>query len=232
MKNWHFFVPFVLQKLIWIPFRLLFIFCGHIEIKGLEHLKGLKTNVIFATNHSSEFDVFLVPGSLPMFTRFAPMFYTSRERAFYKNSGWRQRFYGGTFFKAWGAHPVYAGLNDYDKSLVNHLAILRLRGNLCIFPEGRRTLDGKIQEGKGGVAYLAYKTGRPIVPVYLGGTFRLSPADFFRGRRKLSVTYGAPIYITPKPGAAALSPDDFKAYANVVMDRIREMAPKTAETGA
>jgi 1-acyl-sn-glycerol-3-phosphate acyltransferase len=157
------------------------------------------------------------------------MFYTSREQAFYSRAGWRQRFYGGVFFKAWGAYPVYVGLHDYEKSMKNHLAIVRDGGNLCIFPEGKATRDGKIHEGKGGVAYLAYKTGRPIVPVHLGGTFQLTPGDFFRGRRKLSISYGEPIYMTDKPGAAALTSDDFKAYANAVMDKIREMATKTAK---
>ena len=41
---------------------------------------------------------------------------------------------------------------------------------LGIAPEGTRSKDGKLQEGKPGTIMLALKTGAPIVPVALTGT--------------------------------------------------------------
>jgi 1-acyl-sn-glycerol-3-phosphate acyltransferase len=211
-----------LQKLIWVPTRILLRACGRIDIRGLEHLEGLSTNAIFALNHSSELDVFLLPGSLPFWSRFSPIFYTSREQAFYKRAGWRQRFYGGAFFKAWGAYPVRVGLNDYGSSLADHIRILRDGGSVCIFPEGRTTRDGTIGEGKGGVAHLSYATKLPIIPVRLGGTFRIRPARFFLGHQRLSISFGAPIYDAARADRIP-SYDVFKSYAALVMDRIREL---------
>jgi 1-acyl-sn-glycerol-3-phosphate acyltransferase len=193
-----------------------------LEIKGQTNLKKVGSNAIFACNHSSEMDVFMLPGSWPFFSRFSPAFYTSRERDFYKNAGWRQRFYGGAFFNAWGAYPVSVGLNDYGRSLANQVRIVNDGGNLCIFPEGRTTKDGNLQKGKGGVAYLSHATGRPIIPVYIGGTFGLSLASFLCGKCKLSISYGDPIYVVSDP-AKPFTHEMFKEQAEIVMQKIAEL---------
>ncbi len=216
--------PLILQKLIWIPTKISLYFFGRIEVRGMENLKGIGRNVIFACNHTSELDPILIPGTLPFWSRFSPIFYTSREETFYENSGWRRHFYGGTFFKAWGSYPVFAGLKNYEKSLMHHIEIIRAGGSLCIFPEGRITRDGNIQPAKGGVAYLSYITKVPIVPVRLNGAYRMSFADFLLRRRRLSVTYGVPMYVGEKLGTSP-SIDDLKAYANEVMDEVKRLKP-------
>lgn len=230
--------PLVLQKLIWIPTRFLLILFGRMEIRGLEKLSGIPGNAIFACNHSSELDPFLVPASLQFWSRFSPIFYTSRESKFYQNSGWRKHFYGGWFFKIWGSYPVSVGLHDYEKSLLHHIRIVKDGGSVCIYPEGRTTPDGAILPAKGGVAYLAYVTKAPIIPVRIDGDFRITLADFFLRRRKIVVTYGEPLYVMDKANTT-LSLADFRMYANYVMQRIREMGktqealmPEPARVGA
>ena len=218
----YFLSPLILQKIIWIPTNVALRFFGHLEIRGMENLTGLTSPIIFACNHTSELDPFFVPASLPFFSRFSPIFYTSRESKFYVNSGWRKHFYGGTFFKAWGSYPVHIGLHNYEKSLDHHINILRDRGSLCIFPEGRTTPDGNIQQAKGGVAYLAYKTGAVIMPVRIGGVFRLRAKDFFFRHIRLSITYGKPMRF-PNKSDAEPSLDDFKVYANTIMDEVRRL---------
>ena len=47
--------------------------------------------------------------------------------------------------------------------------------NLVIFPEGGRSPDGWTQAFRGGAAYLARRTGAPVVPVYLHGTRHVLP---------------------------------------------------------
>ena len=226
MKKWYFLSPLILQKIIWVPTRLLLVFCGGFKIRGLENLKGIEGGVIFASNHTSEFDPFFIPAILPFFSRFSPMFYTSRENNFYVNSGWRKHFYGGYFFKAWGSYPVSAGLHDYKASMKNQIRILGDGGNICFFPEGRITPDGMVQPGKGGVAYLAFTTGRPIVPVYYGDTYRIKLKDLLFGRRKPSISFGRPMYagglLASRHGFVP-SLNDFKSYANAVMAKIVEL---------
>jgi len=225
--------PLVLQTLIWIPTRLVLKWFLHFKVRGLFNLTELPRGVIFAVNHTSELDSILVPAALPFLSRFSPMFYTSREKSFYSRSGWRQRFYGGNFFKLWGAYPVGVGLKDYGKELLTHTKILRDGGSLCIFPEGRRSDNGRPMEPKGGVGYLALKTGAPVVPVGISGAFLLTLADFFGRRRRVILRFGRPMRkaeflrelgLTTLPAnAEEPSPEDCKKIARLVMRKITEL---------
>jgi len=185
--------PFILQNLIWVPTRLIFSFFLRLEIKGAENFTNLPAGIIFANNHSSELDPFFVPACLPFLSRLSPVFYTSREKAFYQNSGWRQFFYGGLFFKLWGAYSVLVGLHNFEKSLAVHIRILENGGSVNIFPEGKKTRDGNLGEAKGGVAYLAVMTGKPIIPVFVSGVLKITCWDFLLRRRKVTVSFGKPI---------------------------------------
>lgn len=203
---------------------------GRLEVNTIEHLEGIKGPVIFACNHTSESDPIFVPATLPMFSRFSPIFYTSRERSFYKFSGWRKHLYGGLLFKIGGAYPVQVGLHDYEKSLSIHIDILRDGGSICIFPEGKKRRGNEVHAAKGGVAYLSYITGAPIVPVSIAGVFDMSFADFFLGRRHIDVTYGKPIYSHQLIHNAAPSPEEFKGIAGLVMSEVYGLSPDASSS--
>ena len=62
---------------------------------------------------------------------------------------------------------------------------------LLIFPEGTRSIDGRVAEFKKGAAIMAYELGVPIVPVGVhgtfeawprGGSFRFHPVEFHIGK--------------------------------------------------
>ncbi|HYA45906.1 MAG TPA: lysophospholipid acyltransferase family protein, partial [Acidimicrobiales bacterium] len=74
-------------------------------------------------------------------------------------------------------------------------ALIRDGWNLLIFPEGGRSPDGWGQPHRGGAAWLAARSGRPLVPIHIQGTGRLLP----RGAKRLytgktKVTFGAPMF--------------------------------------
>ena len=74
--------------------------------------------------------------------------------------------------------------------------------NLVIFPEGGRSPDGWAQTFRGGDAYLAKRTGRPVVPVHLDGTRHLLPKGGTGIRRsRTTVTFGTPLW--PEEGESA-----------------------------
>jgi len=186
--------PLFLQSLFWAPTRIILKIFTDFEVRGISNVQNLPRGVIFVSNHQSELDPILITASLPFLSHHFPMFYTSREKSFYIKSGWRQIFYGGLFFKMWGAYPVRVGLRDYGDSLVCHAEIIKDGGSVCIFPEGKRTVDNKIGPVKGGAAYLSYVTKAPIVPVKIEGVWRTSPKDFFWRKRKCRITIGQPIF--------------------------------------
>jgi 1-acyl-sn-glycerol-3-phosphate acyltransferase len=68
-----------------------------------------------------------------------------------------------------------------------------------IAPEGRESLSGALEEGTGGAAYLALKSGVPVVPVTFTGTENAAIfANLKRLRRSdVSMTVG-PAFTLPK----------------------------------
>ena len=63
---------------------------------------------------------------------------------------------------------------------------------MIFFPEGTRSKDGDLQEGKIGVAKMAFDAGVPIVPTSVTNSRYLKDA-FFR-RKKVRVKFGEPVY--------------------------------------
>ena len=84
---------------------------------------------------------------------------------------------------------------------------LRLGYHLLIFPEGTRSPDGRLQEFKPAIAYLAFAAGVPILPMWLGGTWEAMPKGAFapdpRKRRKLEARIGPPLRIEAMRAAVA-----------------------------
>jgi 1-acyl-sn-glycerol-3-phosphate acyltransferase len=227
MKLYRFF-PLLSQKLIWLPTRFVLFFFAHLEVRGLEKISDVKSNVIFATNHSSEIDPFLVPASLSFFSRFSPLFYATRERSFYDRSGWRKYLFGGWFINIWGGYTVQAGQRDYEKSLKSHIEIIKEKQSFCIFPEGGINRDPSVMVAHGGVIYLSEVGNCPIIPVGTSGTINTTVKDFFLGRKKIVVTFGSPIYSADRIKTSS-DPNKYKVEAEYVMTKVKELVKRGHE---
>lgn len=228
----YFLPPLIIQKLAWIPTRVFLWLFVRLEVKGLENLQGVSRSVIFACNHVSQIDQLMVPASLPLFSRFSPVFYVTRDRSFYATLGWKKYLFDGLFINAVGGYTAPSGLRDYSKSLVRHENIVNDGYSLCVFPEGGITKDGSIQPAKGGIGYLAWKTGATIIPVHIIGMYGLNDRDFFTGKGRVSVVFGKSMNyaeftsstVTSSINTVAQpSPEEFKAFANEVMKRVGEL---------
>jgi len=65
-----------------------------------------------------------------------------------------------------------------------------------LFPEGRCSRDGKLREFRRGASLLALKTGRPIVPCAILGTYEALPLTAkFPKVKPIKVKIGRPIYL-------------------------------------
>jgi 1-acyl-sn-glycerol-3-phosphate acyltransferase len=72
--------------------------------------------------------------------------------------------------------------------------VLDADGAFAIYPEGTRSLDGRLHRGHTGVATLALDTGAPVVPVALIGTERVQPVGArFPRLRRVTVRSGEPL---------------------------------------
>jgi 1-acyl-sn-glycerol-3-phosphate acyltransferase len=81
------------------------------------------------------------------------------------------------------------------------LAALKAGGIVGVFPEGTRG-DGDVSQVRHGIAYLAVRSGAPVVPVAVHGTRER------RGRRILvpqrppvSVAFGPPLHLSAGPAS-------------------------------
>ena len=143
--------------------------------------------VIFASNHLSFIDSIAIPVSAPRNVRFL-------AKATYFD-GW----FSKTFFTALGASPVRRGAGQAAlEALDQQKQLLEAGEAIALYPEGTRSLDGRLYKGRTGVAFLALQTGAPVVPVGLIGTDAVMPvgARFPRLRPRASVAFGKPIDVS------------------------------------
>ena len=211
-------IPGIIQRSVWPFTRLLFPFFIHFKIEGFEHVAKLKTNFIIVSNHSSELDPILIATCMPFFSRTLPLFFVGRDKAFYKELGWKGRLYGGTFFKMLGVFPAYAGLDDYPQALAHHVKLIKDGRSVCIFPSGKRNLRGERPVAKPGVGFLAHETKLPVIPVLIRGAEDTNVRAFFSRKKTVRLTFGAPIY------SQDILQESYQAAATEIMERIERLA--------
>ncbi|MHA6669460.1 lysophospholipid acyltransferase family protein [Homoserinimonas sp. A447] len=144
--------------------------------------------VLIASNHLSFIDSVVI-------TLVAPRSVSFLAKATYFTGtgfrGWVSR----VFFTSIGAIPVERGAGHAAQdALDSGLRVLREGGAFAIYPEGTRSLDGRIYKGRTGVAWLALTSGAVVVPVALTGTENLQPVGSRRLRlAKVTVEFGTPL---------------------------------------
>lgn len=186
----------IFQILIYWPIFLTLKIFTDFEVQGQENLKGLEKNpVIFAAGpHCSYIDGLIFAAAMPR-QGFTPVdFFPVRFLVISKFFRWKYLFIPIFLFLT-GAVKVIKSGGDLEKSLVEALSALKAStAKVCIFPEGRFSLDGELQQGKRGVAYLFQETKTPVVPAAFVGNFKiLSLKTLFR-TKKLKVILGKPIF--------------------------------------
>ena len=74
------------------------------------------------------------------------------------------------------------------------IRVVRNGGAVLIFPEGSRSPDGKLQPAQPGIGMIVAKTGAPVVPVRVSGSFQAFPRGTAIPRFvPVKVTIGAPV---------------------------------------
>jgi 1-acyl-sn-glycerol-3-phosphate acyltransferase len=117
---------------------------------------------------------------------------TRRLRYMGKDTVWKYRL-PGWILSALGGFPVRRGIADRE-ALRRCVEVLEGGEPLVVFPEGTRQSGPLVQPLFEGAAYLACRTGVPIVPVGIGGSERAMP----KGARvlrpvKVHMVVGAPL---------------------------------------
>ena len=122
--------------------------------------------VIIAANHSSNLDVPVLGSSLMPRIGRRFQWLGKKELFDWPVVGWVAR--NG------GVHAIDRSTADVDAFRLA-ARILEEGHVLFVFPEGTRSRDGALGEGRDGVAVLALRTGAPIVPVGVTGSYERWP---------------------------------------------------------
>jgi len=101
---------------------------------------------------------------------------------------------------------------------------------VVIFPEGSRSLDGRLQSPKPGIGVIVAQTGCPVVPAYLKGTFDVLPSGAMWPRfRPVTVFYGDSITF-PRIEEKEEAKQFYQEVSRTVMDRIASLGGVEAST--
>ncbi|NLE16814.1 MAG: 1-acyl-sn-glycerol-3-phosphate acyltransferase [Spirochaetales bacterium] len=94
---------------------------------------------------------------------------------------------------------------------------------LAIAPEGTRSKDGNLQEGKGGVAFIAHKKDVPMIPVAVMGFPSFSKNIKRLRRTVITIRVGEVFEIVQKGGR--IDADTRQALADEIMMRLAVLMP-------
>jgi 1-acyl-sn-glycerol-3-phosphate acyltransferase len=170
---------------------------GLFNVKRVQHAKIPKQGgVILVSNHCSNIDPVLVVGSIGR-----PVFHLGKHTLFTSHAKtWFFQHMGGQI-------PVDRRAGGNEAAIDAAVRCVEAGNALGIYPEGHRSPDGRLHKGKTGVARIAVRTGAPIFPVAIKGTYEVWPKGqgFPKLFRPTEVIVGTPRVYPKQP---ALVGDD------------------------
>lgn len=141
-----------------------------VRVEGLEHLVPGQTYV-FAANHRSNFDIFVLIAVLP-----GKFLFVAKKALF------QIPFFGQVLTRMGYISVDRGNQAEAIRSLNRATALIKAGSSIIVFPEGTRATVGELLPFKKGVFIMALKAGQPIVPVAVSGTRFIQPRASLRVR--------------------------------------------------
>jgi 1-acyl-sn-glycerol-3-phosphate acyltransferase len=183
-----------------------------VEMVGMDKLP--KGNVLLAANHLGRLDTAVL------------LYAIDRDDIIMAIA---EKYKNHPLFGAMGRAVNAVWLNRFEadfSALREILARMQKGGLMVIAPEGTRSKTEALQEGKMGVAFLASKSGYPVIPISLTGTEdRAVIANLKRFRRsKIRAAAGEPFMIEIPKGKGR--EQAMREATDEIMCRIAVMLPE------
>jgi len=194
------------------------------RVSGLENIP--KRNFILAANHQSHLDQ-IATGYICVPRRFHYIGQTDRYKGFIKVLLYILYFITGVI------HVNREKEESRKKATEKSIEALNKGASLVIYPEGTRTRTGEIQKGRPGVAKIFLKTGVPILPVGIKGTFELMPAgkSFPKIKKEVEINIGKLLFFEREVFEARKFDENSIEYEEIcqkITDRVMEEIAKLA----
>jgi len=207
-------VSSVIYGILWILARTIGRLCFHYQVVGTVPKTG---GFIVAANHASYLDIPLLGCGM-------------RRRAWFLG---RSDLFPVPGLKAicqWlGWIPLRIGRLDRD-AFGKAVALIKEGKVVVIFPEGSRSLDGRLQSPKPGIGVIVAQTGCPVVPAYIKGTYDVLPSGTMWPRfRPVTIFYGEALTF-PRNGEHGEVKQFYQEVSRTVMDRIASLGDVESPT--
>jgi 1-acyl-sn-glycerol-3-phosphate acyltransferase len=188
------------------------------KVTGLENIP--KGKFIVACNHSSYMDDFILPAFI--------IKHLDKKFAIYVNS----RFYKNKLIVKLLNHfncipvDVSKDVKDEEKRKKrNEIAYNKALDSInkgmvfCVFPEGGRSTDGKLQKAKTGVARVALAAKIPVLPIGIIGTNKILPKGAALPRfKRADIIIGKPLYFEKYYGKT-----DYESYEEITKEIMKNI---------
>ncbi len=175
------------------------------KVLGRRHVPRRGPAVLLA-NHESFLDPYLVTS-----TSWRPYKFLAKIELF--------QGFGAWLFPRLNCIPVKRGAAD--------LQAFRLAGKqldegglLCMFVEGTRSADGALQDAQRGAVSIALRSGAPILPVAISGTYESLPRQGGFRLAPIAIAVGPPLVIEDLPPDAHRDKDALARVGAQVMEAI------------
>lgn len=193
--------------------RVLLKLIARFEIRGKENVP-LTGGMIIAANHIGILDVIMVYFGIDRTDLFIPV----AEK--WEKIGW---------IRWLGRHLNFLFVDRFNpdlKALRKMIALMQEGKCLVIAPEGTRSRVGSLIEGRPGVAYLAARSGFPVVPVAITGTEdKVILANVKRLRKShITLTGGKPFVVPALPKTDR--DEALQKYTDEIMCQIAALLPE------
>ena len=190
---------------------------------GLEHIPQGKPYIIMP-NHSSHLDTLTVITALG-------------TKAYHLWVLAARDYWFATRLQGWFARTCLNALpieregnfTEFLQDLRAANEVMAQNNGLLIFPEGTRSLDGRLQPFKPGVlSLLIYGPNVPVIPAYIEGTYYALP----KGRNlpkkhPVRIVFGEPLTFPPEgwteQDKTSIDPDRYQEFLELAQNRVAEL---------
>ena len=162
--------------------KLLVVYMTNATVSGMENFPK-RGPALVVINHLGDADAVLLAASIPKII--------DGMGKIELNEHWL----AGPFLRAYGVIWVHRGKPD-RRAIRAALDGLSQGRMIALAPEGRQSVERGLEEGTEGAAFLAMKSGAPIVPVAMTGTENENVYNGkFWKRAKVTLAVGKPFYL-------------------------------------
>jgi len=187
----------------------LFRLTTRLQIEGLHNIPQ-NSAAILAFNHLGHLDPLLVSSFSPR----APEFIALADLLQVPGTGPALRAYG----------VILIHRDEYDRQVIRAALGTLKRGDLvALAPEARQSPSATLERGREGAAYLALKSGVPVVPMGITGTQNAYGAWRDHRRPEICIRVGPPFHLSAQPGTDRH--EALTAAHTAIMKHIAQLLP-------